>query len=877
MRAKFDRWLARPSTLSLLRQLIGEPCPAAVRSGILSRQQYRSSATSFTALMIERPKASQDHEEQGTGQETAISNHGESLGSQAKTYKTKHNLLREQAEFGSSDENNIDQLLKMVFSEQEDEVKAWVTLLEQQQRRRGAAGVRAVWLGMRGHSFDIPVAGELADRLWKPFISFAAASDWLSEVLAYAAELKLQKRVQYPHLYSCVVGYFLKFVPHLARPYHKRLREAGLVPQDAMKQIVGEAIQPNEISSANERFGAFRALYRQSDERDLYDLAIDMILAEVGHGVTAVKWHRLLIATGDAPSSATFARPDVQELFKLDGDRSLPMMTVRRADKRSAGNAQQIAAYPKLTRENMSRLVGEVHGIKPKTISDTFVAKVFATRAFSVEAILSGIGYFGIDTIGPLALRELAVKTGTATELRKAIAALAKLNIHVEETVFCRLLHQTATEQNNEVFEALLDSDQHHEVYEDAALQERILTAQLARNDWPRARVTLAVLELIGEEARVQAWNRVLQHHISRKDIFMVVQMMQRIQSGRIPLTHASLVSLSQHVLPDRRRGRRETPIWAASRIVRDRYEFVVQALMYAHDHGLVRIWPWSWAYLITTQGIRGRFDSVEKMVLKLAGSHLRTHDMELYTLDNANQGQRIDAFLSDPRFHGQLVVWGFRQRRTHATRRLPSKSRGLQPLLRSSASASWERGFRLVRTLNKVYGIPVDLEAVRHAFLSRMIVLFGPGRSTKSLNNQVRRKYRHSLAHYTRQLHVLWPELFSEIPANLVHNDVPENHPHMLRALFGSKWCINRNRQQYLDVEAWTRDLLMSSQHVAKLLRIRRRIPFTYYDNTALTADTLRHRAEYEMVLRLQGRPQAYRRWQGARRKRRRMEVQER
>nr|POF07095.1 hypothetical protein CFP56_31719 [Quercus suber] len=866
MHARFDRWLARPSALNLRRQLDGEPGLVFTRSCIIMRCQRRSNARTFTSILTGCARDLQNKEEQGSEHESSIPSL-EGLPTRRTTYQDlRKDLLKASVHANDDIGCTVDQMLDDVLGEQEDAVEAWVAILDQQQRLHGAAGLRAVWLGLRRRGHDIPVDGQLADRLWQPFIHSAANSDWLSEILAYAQELKHRKNIQYAHLYSCVVGYYLALSPDQAVTYHDRLRKDGFLPQDALKQIVAQAVNPNELSSANDRFQSFGALYRRSDERDLYDVAISVGLTEMRHPAITLKWHRLFISHGDAPSSAIFARPDVQQLFETDGDRSLPTITAKRARSRLADDVNPVATHPKLTRANMSSL-GEMHGIKPKTISDTFVAKVFATRAFSIEATLGGIGFFGIDRIGPLAVRELAVRAGSPAELSKAIATLEKMNIQFEDGVFCQLMHQVATEQNNEVFEALLRSDQHHEVYENAALQENILTSQLTTNDWPGIRVTLAVLDLVGKGANTRGWNRVLQHYIIRRDVPKVVQTMQQIQSSGIPLTRPTCESLSKNMLPFRNRGRRPFEATRPSgKIAVDRYEFVTQALMYAHDHGLELTGPWTWKYLIMNQGTRGQFESVERMILKLAESYLEKRESSRYTLHDPAAGRGIGAYLSDPELHSHLVIWSFRRRWTAPRRSLSSPLEVLQSST-SIESEPWVRGLTLVSTLSKVYGIPVSVDAVRQAFLSRMIILFGPGSSGKGLNREAQRKNQHSLARFVRHVQSLWPEMFAHIPTDLLRNDAPENHPHLLRAVFGPTWCVNKKRQLYLDVEAWTQHLLVSKQYFAKPTSNPQQIPFTYYDNTALTPDNMRWRSEHEQVLQLQAKPGAYGFWASHRR----------
>lgn len=852
MGTRFDRWLARPSTLCFLRQLVGKPLPSFARPHLVPKSQCRGTATIFVS-MLSKEKDKKDDQEEDLIHRAESEHPKVPFANRATRKELQHDISQLQADVST---NALLGTLPVDSVEQyELAVEAWVNVLELRQRLEGNPGIREVWLGMRKQGFDLPVAGRHADYLWETFIHAAAADDNLPEIVAYACGLKDRENVQYDRLYSCIVGYSLVVLPSSAVSWHCRLLEAGFVPPDPMKQVVHNAILPKQHGSAGDRFRKFRALYRKTTERNLYDDAISLVLATGIDEVRALKWHRLFITSGDAPSNAVFGRPDVQRLFDLDQDKSLPMRRARFEGRLPADNTTATVAYPPMTRAYMSGLVGEVHGIKPKVISDTFVAKMIATRAFSVDAILSGISIFGIDTIEPLAMRELALRAGTPVEFCNAMSTLEKADIKRSDAVFCRLLYRMASERNDEGFHALLHRDQHHETYEDAELQESILTSQLGQSDWPQVSVTLAALSIIGPDAKARSWNRVLQHYISNRHFPKIVHTLEQMKAGNTTLTLSTCASLGRHILPIRRRGRQSAPLSRhVSQYDFDPYSFVAQAFMYAEDHGLELRGAWTWEYLITTLGIQNRWNIVEQIILKLAET----------------RGQWIKQYLSDPETQGQLVVWGFRD---GSTRKPEPYSPHLRPLTSDPVNApeSWSRGLILVRTMNKVHGIPVsDLHAVRRPLLSRLMNIFGPGSSGKRLNNEARRNNRHTLAHYIRHANVIWPDLFSDIPAHLLDGDLVENHPHLLRVVFGPKWRVNKKRQQYLDVEAWTKHLLETKQYIPKPIPFVGRMPFTFYDDdSAVAENTLRSRREYETVLKLAGRPGAYGTWIRARRAR--------
>lgn len=58
----------------------------------------------------------------------------------------------------------------------------------------------------------------------------------------------------------------------------------------------------------------------------------------------------------------------------------------------------------------MSSIVGDVHNIREKELNDAFCARLFATTAFSIDLIITGLRMLGMRTVGNLALREIAAR-----------------------------------------------------------------------------------------------------------------------------------------------------------------------------------------------------------------------------------------------------------------------------------------------------------------------------------------------------------------------------------------------------------------------------------------------------------------------------------
>ncbi|KAI7330938.1 hypothetical protein KC315_g5406 [Hortaea werneckii] len=315
--------------------------------------------------------------------------------------------------------------------EHHNNMQLWIELLHFRQRLDGLSGIVAIWKGMRQRNVDTPTEGSAAQILWSAFISTITvdrrlhpAAPSIPDLFAYAIELKARTGKFYADFYTIVVGRSFRVDAAMASNWHRRLTSAGLAPEKPLKLIVKDVV-------FGERIKRFQDMYKRSGERDLYDIAVGAALQweaeqEAASQITpnlrrndltigrALRWHRFLLRYGDGPSQEFFTRPEVQRLFELDGDESLPMIHAQSYQGAMLPESDQpspsidIQHYPSLTRANFSSFMGEAHGIKQKEVSDNFVAKMFATRAFPLDLVINGLTFFSVNKVGGVALRTTA-------------------------------------------------------------------------------------------------------------------------------------------------------------------------------------------------------------------------------------------------------------------------------------------------------------------------------------------------------------------------------------------------------------------------------------------------------------------------------------
>ncbi|KAK0859682.1 hypothetical protein LTS02_009024 [Friedmanniomyces endolithicus] len=690
----------------------------------------------------------------------------------------------------------------------------WIELLQFRRRVDGFGGVLDVWYGMRRRDIDLPTIGESAKTLWNDFIDAALvrsgthkdsdAETIRHELFGYAKALKARTGEQYPDLYKGLVGHLFRIdVAGMGRAchWHRRMLSAGLVsPGNALKQIAA-----NALHNTHPVFRTFRTLYKQNTaERDCYD-AVILLAARLRPVDEVLKYHRLFMKHGDGPSTPMFNTPAVQHLFELDQNSSLPMKHGKRSHDlalMTASDVHETAKYPPITRASMSTLVGDVHGIKPKELSDSFVSKMFATSAFSNDLVIRGLNFFAVESLGPLALREMAVRAGSPVELCNKLGSLKDAGIKVaEHGVYARLMLKLAAEGHTDLFNALLASDQHPEGYDDIPTQEALLVSYLEAENWTQVHLTMTCLTLVGVALEGKAVNRLAQHYIRTRSWRLTAQTIENLKKLRLPLTPVTIAHLWRYLLPERRKGMRPQTSQRLDPPPFDALDFVTNAYMYSD--ALSRNVPGRlWNEILKRYGMTSRWEGLENVVLWLAARYRPRGVRTMQSRRGGRAGEVIRVIpgkleeIFTEQMQQALFTWGYR----YAAARNNLCSRGLQPAavdpmnplsLGSSSQeirpneVSWTQGLLLLRQL-KHHGLAVHDSIVRQAFWTRMWILFGPAYSIKAVNRLERENNKLRLADFIRQGQAAYDDtLVPDLHPKLLEDNTP-NESVLKLAFFG-------------------------------------------------------------------------------------------
>ena len=718
--------------------------------------------------------------------------------------------------------------------ENKNNAKLWIGILHFRQRLEGLTGVTEVWHGMRRRGFDLPVSGNEADILWTTFLHASmivveeeerGSHKLYHELFKHALSIKDRTGLHYGGLYTCIIGRWLRTRPNKVMRWHSQLTKAGLSPP--LNEIIADLALDAMTSLQRDRaIVVFRQLYMKSKKKDLYDVCIGEAMKRDVPDTTALYWHQLFIQNGDGPSHETFKTPYVQRLFELDKDVSLPMKRSR--EDRDKPKREQFdrdamkAQYPPMTRATMNTIMGDVYGIKPKEISDNFCGRLFATRAFSLDLVIKGLSIFGVAKLGPIAVREMAIRAGGPVALSNTLNDLTALGISVGESVFSQLVLKLAKEGQAGLWSVLLESDQHPESYEDSETQGALLSSFLERHEWQQAHITLLALSLGGAEPSIEAWNRLLQYYLRHYQWKPMLNTMQSMQSQGLPLSPHSMRHLFDYGLVYRRPAKRPTK--GEGPMFLDPLDFVTKALMYASEKG-ENVQGGIWEEILKRYGMDHRWDDVERVVLWLVDHYSTERSATLLGLDRDSfldrarlemRTRKLEAILTI-KVQRAFLTWGFRSASVR-NRLHPLETKYISDQHRSDDQPArieceeWAQGLAFLKRLDDM-GALASVWEIKREFELRMWMLFGPAYSTLGVNREARRVNQFTLKHYINHANEIWPGLVDWVDPALLEEE-HETHTDVILAFFGPFRRVSIKRGEFANNNVWADTLCTSDDH---------------------------------------------------------------
>lgn len=806
MRPALLRLLKRPSAISLLHDLVSTSSAAAggierlnIRTGKCVNCQFRrsharllpyesSSVASSTETNVRLPVYDiVGVEHRKSSNRTNPKNVGQEFEGGGLPMSLDVDKLEYESSFYTEAINGGKRLVD--DSSRKDDFELWKELLRYRKRRYGHQGVVEIWKGIvdRNHDIQLPVEGETADYIWETFVEAGLVDEQLlHDITKYSETLWTSTEKRWNKLYQTVVGgLFTKGLPEEAVAWHRKLQPIHLKEPNDIISVMAQAVSciPQKapdwslysrgtITLGNGRgVRSFGEICLATEGHQIYEAIIPFLLQK-GLALDATYMHDFLVKRGDKPrdsntlqqildfattESHTFSQKVRQRLQKIKSDtlsKSFLNSLAASGETDVSGNGQEGT--------EQDRPKDEDDWIKEKTFRDEFGARLFATKALTVDMITNGLQMFGVQAIGPLSLREIALRAEGPKDILEKIQALRKANITIRDCAFTRLVERLALEHKDIVLEDLLHSDQHPDVLEDVAVQETLLCSYLMARDWRLHNLTKAILNEVAKDDMDNIQFRV---SLSAKEWSAASDVVDRMYLDAKPLTQQSIDHMFYAVLTPRLPGRLQ-PYPEDPKI--DEVKYAERILKLAFRSG-TEIDPQYWVELLKRMGMHrhDQWQRIQDLCLWLAQNYVVQEDSPFLHSLSRSSGVDPDTILAknrtmirhifNPRMQMALIAWGFKSPLWYknAVHEIPDPVGGGMVLL-------WTRGLLLLRDLERL-GITIYPSFVRQACRERLQILFGELYSVKIWNRTLRQNNPFKMSHILNDMLAIHPTLFSQ------------------------------------------------------------------------------------------------------------------
>lgn len=644
----------------------------------------------------------------------------------------------------------------------------WLELIVFRKRHHGAEGTMAIYKEIFRRGLRLPTLGTVAEQLWDLLIrAVYHESRFLEEIVTYAIHLKRSTGRSWPGMYYGIVSVAFKKDPGSAYKWHMKLREDFPPSLGDYKKIFKLSLDWG--SSAH-----FRGLYRDTPLVGMYRTVIWQF-CKLQMYDEALKWHDLLCDAKDYPARLSDIKPLLDHLaYVADGPRLERIVTALAEAKVGFSEAAEnsIRGDAVISRDLIYRQLAEVHGVGPKHLSDSFCARLFATRFFSVDTIVKGLHIMAVERIGPLSFREIAIRDNCDPgAICDHIDALKTAEISLDNSVFCTLVRSLAVENKRKLLHSVVNCDLHPDTFADFDLQERLLAQYYDEKDLMQIDRTLAILTTgcSVKDLRMVRMNLILRCQITLRRREKVLATLEQLKHLDIPLTARSSRHLRVCWLSKRQVGR-------GADETRELAILIKASQMTMQSGSFVPII--SWREILRRLGMAGLLTEFENLALWLvdwysspaakaalpkrvllsrhSGQVLIGGHMSPEKSSNRDPQRLLSALFTTSAQHA-IVAWGFQhivksQRNTRRFQRFSA--------VEDAPPFQWTWGLHLLYKLRE-RGVRIEKRQVARMCRHRLNTLFGPGLSKRNINRRTRLEQRNHESYaesvYIRKMEAIW------------------------------------------------------------------------------------------------------------------------
>ena len=635
----------------------------------------------------------------------------------------------------------------------------WIELLQFRRRTLGPEGIIPLWNRLKNSSLlfgtNVLQCGVLELGFQNPEV--------LEEVFQYAEDRYRKKDFRCSHLYYIIVGHLLQIEPRKAYYWHTRLKNSFAPSDEEFKQMF------RQINAADrEVLAVFERIYADIICPQMYSTVIPSLCDQKLYD-SALRWHKALVANGDFPSSYLYAQPLLHELASRGWKYILLRCTtdlVNGGVSFPESTSQTLKTNTVISREMADSFYAKFYGFAPRSLSDDFCARLFATRAFSVGTVMKGLQILGFDVIGPMALREIAARAITdgmcSSEIVvQHLSTLRHAGISIGNSVLSRLIEKLAFASEDRILADAINCDLHPEAFEDWKLQEKLLASYIAKGDQLQADRTLAVL-LLDSKARHRTpdhWNILFRTCLTQRHWRGMHQILETMREQKFSLSSKSCKYLRECVLTPRQVSKGPSTTDDLCSIIN-----IWQWKMCAGGY----ILPKAWIEILRRLGMTGQLVELEKLAFWLARWYTDSTFQASQVETGINMSYRNRLTDLPPRRHPlhpcniiftksfvqSVVAWGFR----HSPGMIQYSKLTFreQKSINASNEAPWMWGLQLLKKL-KACNVYIERKDVARSCRLRLKIMFGPGLSRRRVNRLIQKTNKSGPENYVDAMKHIW------------------------------------------------------------------------------------------------------------------------
>ena len=654
-------------------------------------------------------------------------------------------------------------LVDLYCNQQDREI--WTELFLFRRRNYGIESVIPLWNGLK--SRGVPLSQQILEN---GLLELGyQRDDILDEICNYASHIHQSTRQGLSQLYREIVMHFLQTDTSKVYEWHKRLLRDFSPSEHQFRELFRWA----KISDQRSRI--LQRIYQDLSFRRLYMVIIPTLCKDRLYSI-ALEWHDLLMRNGDVPPNSSYAAPLLHHYALRDRKLLVLKMTKELVDAGvsfASSTDHSLKENTFISREMMDRVHGKFYGIAPKTLSDEFCARLFATSLFSVDTVIRGLQILGMDAIGPLSLREIASRScsaGTcdAEMVIKDIGTLKQAGISTGTSLLSRLIRKLATESRPYCLYDVVNCDLHPEAFENWKLQESLLASYQKAGDQRQIDRTLAVLliDTSAKDLTPAYWNIHLRICLSQGDWQGMSRTLETMREQDVQVSSRSSSYARTCMLSPRQIGRGPSEVDNISLIIN------VWKTSLCGGGSIPAI---AWVEIFRRLGMKGELAEFEKLALWLArwysDATFRASQVSLsITPEELRKDGRVllfeDLKTHDPQhpfqvtfnatFIRAVIAWGFQHSSSSSDYLQMSPRECDQSIM--SGRAQWMWGLRLLLKLRDC-GVLISQANVAKACMQRLIAVFGPGLSRRCINRAYQRRRAGCIETYIAGMERLWGE----------------------------------------------------------------------------------------------------------------------